>query len=188
MQNQEKIEKVKDLCFDIIHRNELYVDQDHGTYYDYDKVIGLLEQVVNEMDLARTPRPSDLPDDIAWSETFWNGETEPDPFVFDGSMSVEEFEKFQDNYFGAQERKQEIVSNSEFYHTLAVHQDVLTVPAKIDEFYKEYQDLGYNIIEKLPNSFLYRLEDSTEVLLAWDGDKGVIFEDVVKFPEGNGKG
>lgn len=34
MQNQEKIDKVKGLCFDIIHRNRLYVDQDHGTYYD----------------------------------------------------------------------------------------------------------------------------------------------------------
>lgn len=50
------------------------------------------------------------------------------------------------------------------------------------KFYQEYKDLGYNIIEKNSIDFTYQLEDETQVLVAWDPQKEVIYEDVVKFP------
>lgn len=95
MQNIKKVDRIKELCSDIINLNQMLIEAKYGTYYDYEKVIGLLEQVMEEMSDSRTPRPADLPEDMAWSEAYWNGEQEPDPFVFDGTMSVEDFEEFQ---------------------------------------------------------------------------------------------
>jgi hypothetical protein len=93
-QDKEKIFKIKNQCFEIIERNRLYFENGYGTYYNYNKVIELLEEIKTELDHARTPRPDNIPEDMAWSETFYDGE-DPDPFVFDGSMSPEDFDKFQ---------------------------------------------------------------------------------------------
>ncbi len=108
MQDKEKVSKIRELCYEIIGRNIAFVEGGYGTYYDYDRVIGLLDQAAIELDLARTPRPANLSDDIAWCEALWNGEGGgPDPFVFDGSMSVADFEKFQDRYFDKKRNNEE---------------------------------------------------------------------------------
>lgn len=126
------------MCFEIIGRNIAFVEGGFGTYYDYDKVIGLLDQVVKELDLARTPRPVNLPDDLLWSEAFWNGEEKANPFVFDGSMNIEDFEKYQYKYFSQVQKKEAETKpkdniNSEFYHVLASHSSALTLCSKINE-------------------------------------------------------
>lgn len=186
MQDKEKVNKVRELCYEIIGRNIAFVEGNFGTYYDYDKVMGMLDQVVEELDQARTPRPVNLPDDIPWSEALWNGEEEANPFVFDGSMSVVDFKKFQDKYFsqepGDKEVSEQRDNNSEFYHVLASHHSALTLHIKIDEIHQEYKGLGYNIIDKKFIDFTYQLEDGTQVSVAWDPHKEVIYEDVVRFP------
>ena len=37
MQVVEKINEIKDLSLEVISRNQSYVDQGHGTYYNYVK-------------------------------------------------------------------------------------------------------------------------------------------------------
>lgn len=93
MQDEKKINQIKALLGDLTIANGAYSDGKIGTYFDYDKVLGLLYEATNVMtDTARNPRPADLPKDIPWSEKFYDPDEKFDPYAYDGSMSLEDHE------------------------------------------------------------------------------------------------
>lgn len=73
------------------------------------------------------------------------------------------------------------MTNSEYKHILKVYEDILTVHKAIDELYREYEAMGYEMLRKVLNSFTYRLTDGTVIIVYWE--KGVIYEDVVSQPK-----
>lgn len=94
MKNRDKIDHINRLCQEILSLNESYSTQDKFYFY-YDEVIELLEKAKTSIEESlRSSRPDNLPKDIAWCENV-NPEYEFDPFVFDGSMSVQDFKKAQ---------------------------------------------------------------------------------------------
>ena len=98
MQDLDKSNQVKWLCDNIKNTAESYENDTHKIHFDYDSVINLLEQaqeIINES--ARCPRPDNLPSDMAWSERLYDG-TDLDPYVYDGSMSIEDFQKISAAY------------------------------------------------------------------------------------------
>ncbi len=93
MQDNEKIKIIQTLLMNILTQNELYIQD--GIYYDYSTVIGKLSEAFGIMEnTVRCPRPVNVPEDIAWNESM-NPEYEFNPFVYDGNMSNEDFEKAQ---------------------------------------------------------------------------------------------
>ncbi len=66
--------------------------------------------------------------------------------------------------------------NTEYKHILKVHEDILTVPDTITELYKEYKEMGYEMMRKVVNSFTYRLADGTVIIIYWE--KGAMYEDI----------
>lgn len=73
---------------------ESYENDTHPIYFDYDGAIGLLEQVqILVTESARCPRPTDLPPGMPWSERLAGGDEVFDPYVFDGTMSDEDYER-----------------------------------------------------------------------------------------------
>lgn len=94
MQNIEKEKEVRQLCQEII--NISYSSREHKAYFDYDLVIEQLEntkKLIQESE--RCPKPKDLPKNMIWSERYYNPDEEIDPYVFDGTMSIEDHEKWQ---------------------------------------------------------------------------------------------
>ncbi|WOO35763.1 hypothetical protein R2R35_18455 [Anaerocolumna sp. AGMB13020] len=97
MQDKEKAALVNQLCREIIEKNELTLKS--NVYYDYTAVIEKLYDLKEVMhDTIRIPRPEKIPKHMIWSEK--PADLELDPYVFDGSMSPEEFECWQDKVFG----------------------------------------------------------------------------------------
>lgn len=97
MHNQEKVGTIKSLCNEIISDSIQYSDQDMKSYFDYDTVITLLtksKEVIKQS--ARCPRPEHLPEELIWSEKYYNENEEMNPYVYDGSMPAEEFVKLQE--------------------------------------------------------------------------------------------
>jgi hypothetical protein len=75
MQDINKVEKIRYLLADLVSDNESYCDKDIGSYFDYDGVIALLNQVQQRIkETARCLRPADLPENMAWSEKFYDPE------------------------------------------------------------------------------------------------------------------
>ena len=76
MQNLEKSDQVKWFCeiiINVVTSNES--DTQHKIYFDYDSVLGLLEQAQTAViDSARCPRPENLPPDMPWSERLYGGD------------------------------------------------------------------------------------------------------------------
>lgn len=70
--------------------------------------------------------------------------------------------------------------HSEYKHILKVHEDILTVHLAINELYKEYEAMGYEMLRKVLNSFTYRLSDETVIIVCWE--KGIIDEDIALLP------
>lgn len=98
MQDKNKILKIQNLLNGLTTANDLYSDENKGFYFDYDTVIELLQQINETIDAsARCPRPDNIPSDIPWCESMNN---EFDPLVYRGDMSVEDFRKAQNAYFG----------------------------------------------------------------------------------------
>lgn len=58
--------------------------------------------------------------------------------------------------------------HSEYKHILKVHEDILTVHLAINELYKEYEAMGYEMLRKVLNSFTYRLLDETVIIVYWE--------------------
>lgn len=92
-QNKKKIDIIAKLCEEVQERNNLYAAPDKGGHFDYDTVIELLKSTLKHMDgTLRFSRPEDLPKDVPWSEIPYSPDDEFDPFVFDGSMSINDYE------------------------------------------------------------------------------------------------
>ncbi|MDR1617366.1 MAG: hypothetical protein LBR98_10300 [Syntrophomonadaceae bacterium] len=92
-----QVNQVKWLLETISNAVESYENDTHGIYFDYDGTIGLLEQVkMLVTESARCPRPADLPEYLPWSENLYNGDEVFNPYVYDGSMSVEDYEKMRE--------------------------------------------------------------------------------------------
>ncbi len=97
MQDNEKAALVNQLCREIIEKNELTLKS--NVYYDYTAVIEKLYNVKEVMhNTIRVPRPEELPKHIIWSEK--PADLELDPYVFDGSMSPDKFERWQEMMLG----------------------------------------------------------------------------------------
>lgn len=95
MKDKEKIKQVNELCQEINELNTMYQNSEEKFYFDYDGVIELLGKTKERIEISlRCLRPDNLPDDIAWCE-MTNPNYELDPFVYDGSMSIKDFEKVQ---------------------------------------------------------------------------------------------
>lgn len=97
IQDKEKEQMVLALCNDIINTCKNNATMEYKTYFDYDSAIDLLKQTKEVIEETLCcPRPEKIPEDIPWSERFYDGNTVLNPYVFDGSMSIEDFERFQD--------------------------------------------------------------------------------------------
>lgn len=73
----------------------MYENSEEEFYFDYVGVVDLLEKTKEKVETSlRCLRPGNIPDDIAWCE-MTNTDYEFDPFVYDGSMSIDDFEKAQ---------------------------------------------------------------------------------------------
>jgi len=97
MQDLEKSSQVKWLLETIINAVVSYENDTHKIHFDYDGAIGLLEQaqmLVTES--ARCPRPADLPDYLPWCERLFSGDDVFDPYTYDGSMSLEDYDKMHE--------------------------------------------------------------------------------------------
>lgn len=98
MQNLEKSRQVKWICENIIDTVISYEgNPESKIYFDYDNVLKLLEQAqATTTDTARCLRPENLPPGIPWSERMYSGDEEFDPFVYDGTMSIDDYEKMHE--------------------------------------------------------------------------------------------
>jgi len=94
--NKEKIKQVSELCQEINELNNLYENSKEKFYFDYDGVIELLGKTKDKIETSLgCSRSDNLPDDIALCEMI-NSDYEFDPIVYDGSMSIKDFEKVQE--------------------------------------------------------------------------------------------
>ena len=97
MQDLDKHIQIKELLASPQNTIEYCESGPHSIYFDYAGVIGLLEQAQTLVtESARCPRPADLPPGLPWSERLYNGDDLFDPYVFDGSMSIEDYEKMHE--------------------------------------------------------------------------------------------
>ncbi len=106
IQDKEKEWIIIQLCKDIINSCRNKTSTENQIYFDYDSVINLLTQtkeVIEESLLC--PRPEEISKGIPWSERLYDGENDPDPYVFNGSMSIEDFERYQDLMLGEEENE-----------------------------------------------------------------------------------
>jgi hypothetical protein len=105
MRDLEKSGYVKWLCEMITNTVENYENGTHPIYFDYDSVIGLLDQTRTRIaESARCPRPDDLPPELPWLERLYGGDEALEPCVYDGGMSYEDYqgmvaESFTDDRF-----------------------------------------------------------------------------------------
>lgn len=94
MQNEEKTAIITQLCREILKDNDMYSKSNFN--FDYDTVINNLTKVKEVMEESlRSPRPSGLLENMIWSEKPYRIDMDMDPMVFDGSMSLENFERWQ---------------------------------------------------------------------------------------------
>lgn len=97
MRDLEKSNEVKMYLQTIRDTVECYENDAHPIYFYYEGVIELLRQaetIINES--ARCPRPENLSPDIPWSERLFDGDDVFDPYVFDGTMSEEDYKRMHE--------------------------------------------------------------------------------------------
>lgn len=108
MQDLDKSNQVKWLYEIITNAALSYENDTHKIYFDYDGVIGLLEQAqILITESARCPRPENLPPDMPWSERLYDG-TEFDPYAYDDSMTIEDFERASAAYHNNEDESEDI--------------------------------------------------------------------------------
>ena len=91
MKNAEKEECIIQQCNALVVRVNALQGSDKG-FFNYDLVHALLHTAIETIDRTeRYTRPVDLPEDMPWEETPWNGE-DADIYVFMGDMSSEDCE------------------------------------------------------------------------------------------------
>ena len=94
MQDLEKSDQVECLLYDIKSSVESYKNDIHRIYFDYDGVIDLLaEAQMLVTNSARCPRPEGLSPNLPWCERLSSGDDDFSPYVYDGTMSAEDYEK-----------------------------------------------------------------------------------------------
>ncbi len=104
MYNKNKADEIILLCTTIINTVRAYEEQGYKVHFDYDRAAKLLsETTAHIIDTARCPRPDNLPSDMPWSERLYDG-TEFDPYTYDGSMSVPDFEKASTTHHRSQQK------------------------------------------------------------------------------------
>ncbi|MGD9566859.1 MAG: hypothetical protein AB7V48_00815 [Sedimentibacter sp.] len=95
VKDKEQINKIYELCQEIIHLNNMYENSGVKYYFDYDGTIELLDKTKEKIESSlRCLRPGNLPDDIVWCENV-DLDYSFDPFVYDGSMNIKDFKKVQ---------------------------------------------------------------------------------------------
>ena len=95
LQNEEKTTLITQICREILSDNDIYSKSNFK--FDYDTVINNLTKVKEVMEESlRSQRPLGLPENMIWSEKPYRIDMDMDPMVFDGSMSLENFERWQD--------------------------------------------------------------------------------------------
>lgn len=98
MYNLQKEQEVLDQLECIYSYLRVTQASDQRYYYNYDRVLELLEEVAKETsDAVRCERPDNLPEDLLWSESCFDGE-DMTPFVYDGSMSADDFIRWQEMF------------------------------------------------------------------------------------------
>jgi hypothetical protein len=103
-QDNSKIKQIQEICNRISNINQVFSDPDIKSHFAYDEVIELLEKAYDTINVSvRIPRPDHIPHNISWSEKCYDPEHNFDPYVYDGSMSVEDYERaanacFEDAY------------------------------------------------------------------------------------------
>jgi hypothetical protein len=97
MRDLEKSGQVKWLLEIITNIVESCEKDFNPIYFDYDGVIGLLEQAqMLVAESARCPCPADLPPELPWCEKLYDSDEVFDPYTYDGTMSAEDYEKMRD--------------------------------------------------------------------------------------------
>jgi hypothetical protein len=97
MRDLEKSGQVKRYLGTIRNTVETYENDNHPLYFDYDGVIGLLEQAQTLVaESARCPRPADLPPGLPWSERLYGGDEVFEPYAFEGTMSAEDYDRMHE--------------------------------------------------------------------------------------------
>ncbi len=98
--HSDKIVQINELLAGIQDQNDIYSNSSKNGYFDYDSVITALQQAQQTIDSSlRYPRPENLPEDMIWSEKPSAGfDDDFDPFVYDGSISPEDFFKVQGQF------------------------------------------------------------------------------------------
>jgi len=95
-QNLEKSNHVKWLLEIMTNAVTGYENDTNKIYFDYDGVIGLLEQAqMYLIESVRCPRPTDLPEHLPWCEKMYNGDEVFDPYAY-ADMSNEDYEKMRE--------------------------------------------------------------------------------------------
>lgn len=95
------LSSIQESISDLLWTNEAYSNPKVGTVFDYNAVITTLKSAKQTVesakerihDSARNPRPANLPKDMPWSERFADPDEDVDPYVYDGSMSPEDYDK-----------------------------------------------------------------------------------------------
>ena len=67
-------------------------------------------------------------------------------------------------------------------HLLKVHEDVITAPSAIKQYYNDYKALGYKVEKPIFNMFIYNLEDGTKIKVYWEN--GRVWEEIYSYPLG----
>jgi len=95
-QDLEKSGHVKWLLEVMTNAVTSYENDANKIYFDYDSVIGLLEQVqIHLTDSVRCTRPADLPEHLPWCEKMYNGDDVFNPYAY-ADMSHEDYEKMRE--------------------------------------------------------------------------------------------
>ncbi|MFT8889120.1 MAG: hypothetical protein ABF904_09905 [Ethanoligenens sp.] len=161
-QNRQKIARIDELLADLRFKlddlqfnNTACANEKNGTYYDYDDVIALFEQTLplleqavdRQKGTARNPRPADLPKDIPWRETFADPDEDFNPYVFDGSMSPEDYDKMMAAYEA--DRNRPVAGNSkpkEGYNLSATMRDAKRKHATVDLAHPDREPVPYDAL------------------------------------------
>lgn len=99
MYNQEQACEIERLCSNILVNIKNLNEKKEEAYFEYAAVLALLQKVDEKIDnTTRYAKPSWLPADAAWDER--PSCDDFDPYVFTGTMSVQDFEMAQTKYFG----------------------------------------------------------------------------------------
>lgn len=113
MQNRLKVNEIFIRLSEMITLTTQY-NKDDGLYCDYDAVIELLDAAADIMNNhAHMTRPSNIPDDIPWSDAC-NPEDQSTPFEYKADMSIEDYEMMRTAYDLGHQCDNEVIDGIDF--------------------------------------------------------------------------